>query len=97
MRISDLHYKEVINVSTGQKLGFISDAEFDIQAGRILTFIVPGPRKFFGLLPGDIDYVFPWESIVRMGDDTILISLEGYDPRQKRNSRKKIENYAHDV
>ena len=95
MHISDLHYKEVINVSTGQRLGYISDAEFDIKNGRILTFTVPGPRKFFGLLPGDTDYIFPWESIVRMGDDTILISLEGYDPRQRRNSKKNFENYLY--
>lgn len=92
MRIGDLHYKEVINISTGQRLGYISDAEFDLQNGRILSFIVPGPRKFFGLFPGDVDYIFPWESIVRMGDDTILISLEGYDPRQKHDSSKNFEN-----
>ena len=92
MRIYDLHYKEVINVATGQRLGYISDAEFDIQTGRILSFIVPGPRRFFVLLPGNIDYIFPWESIVRMGDDTILINLEGYDPRQKRDSGKNFQN-----
>lgn len=91
MRIGDLRYKEVINISTGQRLGYISDAEFDISCGRIQSFLVPGPRRFFGLFPGDIDYVFPWESIVRMGDDTILINLEGYDPKQKRSNRKKID------
>ena len=95
MRIGDLRYREVINVSTGQRLGYVADAEFDEQNGRILSFLVPGPRKFFGLLPGDTDYVFPWESIVRMEDDTILINLEGYDPRQKRQARKNFENYLY--
>ena len=95
MRIGDLRYREVINVSTGQRLGYVADAEFDEQNGRILSFLGPGPRKFFGLLPGDTDYVFPWESIVRMGDDTILINLEGYDPRQKRQTRKNFENYLY--
>jgi YlmC/YmxH family sporulation protein len=50
MRIGDLHYKEVINISTGQRLGYVSDLEFDMQTGKVLAFIVPGPRRFGGLL-----------------------------------------------
>ncbi len=92
MRIGDLHYKEVINISTGKRLGYVSDLEFDIQSGKVLSFIVPGPRRFWGLLPGDMDYIFPWESIIRMGDDTILISSDCDDPRVKKNFHKKYEN-----
>ena len=92
MRIGDLHYKEVINISTGQRLGYVSDLEFDIKTGKVLSFVVPGPRRFFGLIPGDTDYIFPWESIVRMGDDTILISLDSNDPRLRKNIHKKYEN-----
>ena len=92
MRIGDLHYKEVINITTGQRLGYVSDMEFDMQSGKVLSFIVPGPRRFFGLLPGDTDYIFPWESIVHMGDDTILISTDGSDPQIKKNFHKKYEN-----
>lgn len=92
MRIGDLHYKEVINITTGQRLGYVSDLEFDIQTGKVMSFIVPGPRRFGGLFAGDMDYIFPWESIVRMGDDTILISLEGKEPQHKKNFHKKYEN-----
>ena len=92
MRIGDLHYKEVINISTGQRLGYVADLEFDIQSGKVLSFIVPGPRRLFGLLPGDMDYVFPWESIVKLGDDTVLVSLEGIDAKRKKNFNKNSEN-----
>ena len=92
MRIGDLHYKEVINIATGQRLGYVTDLEFDMQSGKVLSFIVPGPRRFWGLLPGDMDYIFPWESIIRMGDDTILISSEVTDPQIKKNIHKKHEN-----
>ena len=92
MRIGDLHYKEVINISTGQRLGYVSDLEFDMQTGKVLSFIVPGPRRLWGLLPGDTDYIFPWESIIRMGDDTILITLDSKDPQVKKNIHKKYEN-----
>ena len=92
MRIDDLHLKEVINISTGQRLGYVSDLEFDIRTGKVLTFIVPGPRRFFGLLPAEMDYVFPWESIVRMGDDTILIQLDAAKGPQNTKFRKNCEN-----
>jgi YlmC/YmxH family sporulation protein len=92
MRIGDLHYKEVINISTGQRLGYVSDLEFDMQTGKVLSFIVPGPRRLWGLLPGDTDYIFPWESIIRMGDDTILITSDSKDPQVKKNIHKKYEN-----
>ena len=92
MRIGDLHYKEVIDISTGQRLGYVSDLEFDMHSGKVLSFIVPGQRRLFGLLPGETDYIFPWESIIRMGDDTILISLEGKELHSKKNIHKKYEN-----
>lgn len=76
MRICDLQYKEVINISNGNRLGYVSDIEFDIHSGKIVSFIVPGPKRLWGLAPGEADYIFPWESIVRMGDDTILISSD---------------------
>ena len=92
MRIGDLHYKEVINISTGQRLGYVSDLEFDMQTGKVRSFIVPGPRRLWGLLPGDTDYIFPWESIIRMGDDTILITSDSKDPQVKKNIHKNYEN-----
>ena len=92
MRIGDLHYKEVINITSGQRLGYVSDIEFDWSSGKVLSFIVPGPRRLFGLLPGDTDFIFPWESIVRMGDDTILISVEQDAPKARKNIHKNYEN-----
>lgn len=92
MRIGDLQYKEVINIANGSRLGYVSDIEFDIHTGKILSFIVPGPKRLMGLVPGVSDYIFPWESIVRMGDDTILISMDMHDPTFKKNIHKNSEN-----
>lgn len=91
MKIGDLQYKEVINISTGQRLGYVSDLEFDMNSGKVQSFIVPGPRRFMGLFPGEMDYIFPWESIVRMGDDTILINTDLSDPNFKKNIHKNFE------
>jgi len=84
---SDLRYREVIDVHTGFRLGYISDAEFDDEDGRLRSFITPGKAKFFGLLGREDDYVLPWESIVRIGRDIILIDSKEELTRRKRRSR----------
>ena len=87
---SELRYKEVIDLRTGQRLGYICDAEFDPVDGRILSLIVPGPGRMGGLLGRDDDYVLPWESISRMGNDIILVDLETGPSRKKRDKRPFI-------
>ena len=48
-RFSLLCRKEVIDISDGRRLGFVRDAVLDRQ-GRIVSLIVPGRRRLFGLL-----------------------------------------------
>ena len=47
---SDLRYKEVIDVHSGFRLGYVCDAEFDDAEGRLVSLITPGKAKFFVLL-----------------------------------------------
>ena len=61
--LSDLRYKEVIALTTGQRLGYVSDAEIDLEQGKIASLSVPGQKRRGGLLSGDDDYILPWESI----------------------------------
>ena len=49
VRLTELRYREVINISDGTRLGFVSDAILDLTSGRVLALIVPGPARFFGL------------------------------------------------
>ena len=73
--LSDLRYKEVIDLSTGQRLGYVCDAEIDLDDGKIVSLIVPGQKKLGGLLSGDDDYILPWASISRLGEDIILAEV----------------------
>lgn len=43
--LSDLRYKEVIDMTTGQRLGYVCDAEIDLEEGKIVSLIVPGQKK----------------------------------------------------
>ena len=72
-RVSELRYKEIINVSDGSRYGWVGDVEVDLERGQVRALVVPGRRRLFGLLGRVEDRVFPWEAVRRFGADTILV------------------------
>lgn len=86
-RIDDLRCKEVINVCTGMRLGFVCDVIVNVVTGQLVAIILPGPCKFFGLFGREDDIVVPWECIRRIGDDIILIEVSGEFRREKRHRK----------
>ena len=87
-RFSDLRYKEVINVNSGHRLGYVNDLEMDLEEGNLLSLIVPGPSRLGGVLGREDDYILPWGCIRRIGEDIILVDLPTPIPRARteRNS-----------
>jgi YlmC/YmxH family sporulation protein len=79
LRISDLKTKEVINIVDGRRVGLIGDLDIDLEVGRIKAIVVPGPGKILGLFGRDSDAYIPWEKIVRIGLDVILVDLPSLD------------------
>ena len=72
-RVSELRYKEIINVSDGSRYGWVGDVEVDLDSGQVRALVVPGRLRLFGLLGRAEDRVFPWEAVRRFGADTILV------------------------
>ena len=72
-RASTFRHKEVIDISTGNRLGFMADIDVDLEQGRVNAIIIPGKRRFFGFLPPEDDIVISWNSIKKIGDDIILV------------------------
>ena len=64
--------KEVINLTDGKRLGYVQDVEADFTTGKITAIIVPGNNKFFSINNKN-DFVIPWNNIVKIGDDIILV------------------------
>ena len=73
LSVNDLKTKEVINVSDGARLGFVSDVEIDLANGRVTSLLVPGAYRLMGFLGRDEDTVIRWENIKKIGDDIIII------------------------
>ena len=72
-RVSELRYKEIINVSDGSRYGWVGDVEVDLDSGQVRALVVPGRLRLFGLLGREEDRVFPWEAVRRFGADTNLV------------------------
>lgn len=72
---SELKCREVINLCDGRKLGTICDLEIDICTGQILSIIVPGESRLFGLIRSDEELVIPFCRIKKIGDDVILVEI----------------------
>ena len=89
-RIADLRCKEVINVNSGFRFGYVYDVAFDTVTGQILAIVVPGPSKFAGILGKTDDYVIPWGCIKRVGEDIILVDIDGECCREKRPKTRPL-------
>lgn len=76
-----LKNKEVINIFDGKSIGFVSDIEVDLEKGVIDGIVIPGNkgiRSFFSLGKSEADTVIKWEKVRTVGDDVILVDVEGY-------------------
>ncbi|MBQ7580872.1 MAG: YlmC/YmxH family sporulation protein [Clostridia bacterium] len=80
--LTDMRYKEVINNSTGCRLGNVCDVEVDTCSGRVAAVIIYGRGKFLGLFGKTPDIIIPWDDICVIGEDTILVK---YCPPDYKN------------
>ena len=90
MLFSEIRCKEVIDLKSGMRLGYVCDAEIEPCSGSLCALIVPGPGRAGGLLCREDDYVIPWKCITRLGDDIILVELPESKIRKKRDKRPLI-------
>lgn len=69
-----LKNKEVINITDGASLGFVSDIEVNLEQGTIDGIVIPAERGFLKFLGNkEDDIVIKWDKIRTIGDDVILV------------------------
>ena len=73
-RITELHNKEVINVSDGTRLGCVDDVEVDTHTAQLTAIVLHGRPKMLGIMGCEEDTVIPWKDIEVIGEETILVN-----------------------
>ena len=87
MKFTDLQCKEVICISNGQRLGFVSDVLVEIPDGNVCAIVVPGPCRFAGVAGRSEDFVIPWSSIKKIGPDIVLVDTRPEECRVPRRGK----------
>lgn len=83
-RIADLRNKDVINITDGSRLGYVSDVEVDTCTAQLTAIIIYGRAKLFGLMGHEDDCVICWKDIEVIGEDSILVNCCHSKPCQRR-------------
>ena len=71
MRLSELQYKEIVNLE-GKKIGNIIDVKLD-ETGRLISLVLETNKKFFRSKSSETE--IGWDKIQRIGEDVILVKL----------------------
>ena len=71
---NEIKIKEIINTLNGKRLGRAIDIVFSKENNEVLGFVVPGESKF---LRKSSDIFISINDIVKIGDDVILVKLDG--------------------
>lgn len=85
--VTDLRYKEVISNSDGTRLGCVNDVEIDTCSGNVVSIVIYGTAKCFGIFGKTHDIKICWKDICVIGEDTILVNY--CPPCREENLRRK--------
>jgi len=75
---------EVIDINTGEKVGFIKDLVVDIEDSKIVSLILPGDNK--GWFSKEDDIEISWDRVKKAGVDVILIDSSDFEKNAEENN-----------
>ncbi len=75
--LSELRNKEVVNLKTGIKIGYVDDVEIDTENSAVRSLIIYGRPRCMGLFGKDEDIKISCTEIKLIGEDTILVDFNG--------------------
>lgn len=86
MRLSELVGKEVVNITSGARLGTVgeSDLVIDEDSGEIDAIVLPPRSGMVGFWSDRQPLIIPWDAIVKIGAEVVIVELDETYPRYKR-------------
>ncbi|MFD1705809.1 YlmC/YmxH family sporulation protein [Siminovitchia sediminis] len=84
VRISEFQLKDIVNIADGRKLGNITDIEINLDTGKIESIIISASGKLLGFFGKDEEVVIPWNQIMKIGQDVILVRYAGTQYTQQK-------------
>ena len=72
--LSLLCQKDVINIVTGQNVGRVDDIEFCRDDAKVQFLVIFGRPRLWGLLGRGDDVRIPWQNVVTIGRDAVLVN-----------------------
>ena len=75
MNLSDLQLKEIIDISSGRRLGSIVDVVVDSR-GSIIKMMLDNRKNRSKLFSSNKEDIYiEWKNIIKLGDDIILVDV----------------------
>ena len=71
--LENMRSKEVIDILTGERLGYIDDVEINLETSGVIALVIYGRERLFGLLGKEDDIVIPCREIEVIGNDVMLV------------------------
>jgi YlmC/YmxH family sporulation protein len=81
--ITELRNKDVINKTTGVRIGNVVDCQIDTCTGCVVALVVLGRPRTLGLFSREECFI-RWEDIDVIGDDIILCNYTHPTPAPSR-------------
>ncbi|MFD3156477.1 YlmC/YmxH family sporulation protein [Haloimpatiens sp. FM7330] len=69
--MNNLKMMEIIDINSGEKLGFIKDFKIDSSAHKVVSIVLPSGKSSWFNKNEDLE--IPWDSIKKIGVDVILV------------------------
>ena len=78
-RLVEMREKQVVCIKDGTILGFVG-------SGKLVSIVIFGRKRCFGLFGRENDCRVPWESIEVIGEDSILVNFDGLGQGRRKKS-----------
>ena len=92
---NELKKKEVICAETGYRIGYPDDLEIDVKSARVLSLVVYGRPKLFGIFGRADDCYISWNNIRLIGEDAILVEKFVQKTPKNIKKRHKFVTFCH--